>query len=90
MTYHYETQKKNLFTEQGLQLVIDTRENIKGLLNSAGAFTVSALYRRYTGDSWDLLAAIDYIEQQGFIRCVSGPFANSMDTVYTKGKVPFK
>lgn len=71
MTYKYEEQRQELFTEQGAQMLIAVRDEAKRLLDTAGAFTAERAMRHAHGDSWTALAALDYLVERGEIKRVT-------------------
>lgn len=64
--YNYEEQKKELFTEDGLRILISMRDAAKRHLAESGAFRADKVFT--TGDSWTMLAALDFMVEEGEIR----------------------
>lgn len=83
MSYDYQKQRKEIFTEYGVQLLTQMRDNVHKLLNNSGAFTVDKVIYGLTGDSWTMLAVLDYLEEQGEIVKVSNK-GYAQYHVYTK------
>jgi len=69
--YNYQKERPKLFTENGLKLLIQVRDNALDLLNEAGAFRADKVWKNCSGDSWMLLAALDYLVEKGEIVRVS-------------------
>lgn len=67
MSYCYETQKKELFTDEGQKLFIGIRDRVKELLETAGAFRQQEALSGFTGCSWDMIACIDRLVELGEI-----------------------
>jgi len=67
MSYDYQKQRPELFTEQGVETLTAIRDNAKRLLNEAGAFAAGHAFDGATGDSWTMLAALDYLIEKGEI-----------------------
>jgi hypothetical protein len=86
MPYNYEEMRDDLFTEEGVEVLMKIRDHSNKLLFSAGAYTVEKVLRTVTGDSWLMLAALDYMEERREIKKVYSP-SNTMNWVYTKGEV---
>jgi len=63
MIYDYQTQKKELFTPQGVKVLMEVRDKAKELLRVAGAFQSSKAFT--AGDTWDSMAALDWMVEQG-------------------------
>ncbi len=92
MSYSYETQRANLFTEKGQRLFLAVRNKTKSLLKQAGAFRMqeaisTALTDSGLGacDGWDLIACVDRLVELGEIKEVptSGP---GQYKIYTYGR----
>jgi hypothetical protein len=75
MSYRYETQRAELFTEHGAKTLLTVRDNAKRLLNTAGAFMASHAFDGADGDTWTMLAALDYLVERGEIVRVAGGIA---------------
>lgn len=65
MGYRYEDQKANLFTEHGADILLSVRDEAKRLIQVAGACTAAKAMSAATGDSWTMLAALDYMVERG-------------------------
>ena len=59
MSYNYNIQKKELFTESGQEMFIKVRDQVKGLLKEAGAFRAQEATDGVCGDSFTMTACID-------------------------------
>ena len=71
MSYEYQREREKLFTESGADMLIIIRDNVNRLLNTAGAFRADASWRGVIGDTWTMLAALDYLVERGEIREIS-------------------
>lgn len=71
MSYNYETEKANLFTEEGFNILLAVRDETKLLLAKSGACTVDRAISKATGSSWTMLAAIDFLIQKGELERVN-------------------
>jgi hypothetical protein len=67
MGYRYETQRAELFTEHGVETLTLIRDNARRLLQTAGAFTAERAFDGAVGDTWTMLAALDYLCEKGEI-----------------------
>ena len=83
MSYNYETIKPQLFTENGVEMLMKITDQTKRLLFSAGAFTMEKVTRTVTGDSWLMLACLDYLVEKGEIDLASAK-GMRQHWVYTK------
>lgn len=83
MSYNYELIKPQLFTEQGVKMLMSMKDQVNRLLFTAGAFTTEKVTRTVTGDSWLQLACLDYLVESGEINLVSTK-GTSQHWVYTK------
>jgi len=65
MSYVYETQRPNIFTEEGQRLFLKIRDNTQALLKQAGAVRLQEMISGSCGDSWDMLACVDRMVELG-------------------------
>jgi hypothetical protein len=86
MAYDYEAIRNELFTEEGVEVLMRVRDHSNKLLFSAGAYTFEKVTRIITGDTWLMMAALDYMVERREIKQVYDP-ANTLNRVYTKGEV---
>lgn len=84
MSYEYQIERPKLFTEEGVAMLFKVRDQVSKHIFHAGACTADKIIRPITGDSWLMLAAIDYMEELGEIKCVYEGY-RSNDAVYIKG-----
>lgn len=83
--YVYQNERPKLFTEDGVETLTKIRDNVKRLLREAGAFTMGSAIRVATGDSWVMLACVDYLVEKGEIREVTAPNSvRGQDRVFTE------
>jgi hypothetical protein len=68
MSYDYKIHRAGLFTEDGIEIVIKIRDNARHLLEQAGAFQACKAWEGVMGDSWTMLAALDYLVEKGELR----------------------
>ena len=83
MSYNYETIKPQLFTERGVGMLMQIKDQVGRLLFSAGAFTTEKVTRTVTGDGWLMCACLDYLVEKGEIDLVSDK-GMRQHWVYTK------
>lgn len=83
--YNYEEIRPELFTEDGVELLMRMRDHSTKLLFQAGAYTFEKVTRTIKGDTWLMLAALDYMVERKEIRMVYEP-SNTMNRVYTRGE----
>lgn len=57
--YSYETERENLFNDQGQRLFLEIRDRTFGLLKTAGAARMEEMIRGSVGNSWHMLACVD-------------------------------
>jgi hypothetical protein len=83
--YNYEDMREDLFTEDGVELLMQVRDHSSKLLFQAGAFSFEKVMRTISGDTWLKMAALDYMLERKEIRLVYEP-SNTLNHVYTKGE----
>jgi hypothetical protein len=67
MTYSYEKQRANIFTEDGQVMFLKIRDQVYKLIKIAGAVRVQEAIAEIGGDSWDMLACLDRLVELGEI-----------------------
>jgi hypothetical protein len=72
VSYNYQRQREELFTENGFRILLTIRDNVKRLLDCSGSFKASHALKDVTGDSWVMLAALDYLVEINEIVRVTG------------------
>lgn len=84
VSYKYETERPELFTDGGQRMFLRIRDRVKLLLREAGAFTCEkAMNAAGSGSNWTMLACIDRLEELGEIKCVRRyPDCPIQDQVY--------
>lgn len=86
MSYSYEEMRPVLFTEEGIKTLAKVRRNVYPALHRAGAIRAAEAWDGVLGDSWLMLACIDYLVEQGEIREVtSDPRLFAQHRVYVRG-----
>ena len=67
MSYDYQTEKVNLFTDEGQRMFLKVRDNAHRLLKEAGAFRQMEVTRGVTGSGWTMIACVDRLVELGEI-----------------------
>lgn len=75
MSYVYEDLRQSLFTQRGedTETLRKIRRNVVDLARAAGAVRAHEAWSGIGGDSWLMLAALDYLVETGVIIEVTGP-----------------
>lgn len=82
MSYDYQREKKELFTEEGQVYFLNIRDQVKHLLKTAGAFRHDALNE--VGSSWTTLACLDrLVELKEIVKLRSKESCWAQYQVYT-------
>ena len=68
MSYHYLVEKPRLFTEGGFKMLTAIRDNARKLIDVAGCVRMDKAMGRVSGDSWQMLACMDYLVEVGELR----------------------
>lgn len=67
MGYDYRTERPFIFTEDGVPMLGLIQSNARRLLASSGAFRLDKAIANVSGESWHMLACIDYMVERGMI-----------------------
>jgi hypothetical protein len=65
MSYNYELQRHEIFSEDGIKTLVKMRDKAKELIKVAGAARADKIMSATMGDSWTMLAALDYMVETG-------------------------
>ena len=71
--YDYQTQRPNLFTNEGQKLFLKIRDRTHALINQGGAARMQEIMRGSSGSTWDMLASVDRLVELGEIHEITGP-----------------
>jgi hypothetical protein len=81
MSYQFATERSRLFTEDGVKMLTKVRDNVKQHLATSGAVRADKAWTGVSGDSWQMLACLDYLVEIGEIREL-GPTGWGQDRVF--------
>jgi len=70
VSYDYTKERAELLSEKGVPLILRTRDIAARLLKTAGAFREQELMASLSGDSWQMLAAVDYLCELKELVCI--------------------
>ena len=59
MSYNYQTERKEIFTEEGQVLFLKIRDKARECLRIAGAVMMEKLIYNNVGSSWTMMACVD-------------------------------
>jgi hypothetical protein len=82
--YDYKEQKRSLFTESGTKMLLAVRDSVDQKLKLSGAVRSGEAISNVTGDSWTMLACLDYLVETGEIREITGSNAAGQDRVFVR------
>lgn len=87
MSYDYARERPKLFTEDGAEMLIRIRDQARGLLKTAGAVRSDALMNtpKVSGDTWTMMACMDYLCEKGTLREITGPTVLGQRRVFVAG-----
>ena len=83
--YDYQTQRPNIFTEDGQKMFLDIRDRTKRLIDMAGAARLEEMIKGTCGDSWNMLACVDRMVELGELREVpQGVRTPAQNRIFTR------
>jgi len=83
--YDYETEKKNIFTDEGQRMFLKIRDTVHRLLEVSGAFQMEKAWKNVTGSSWEMMACVDRLAELGEIQEVGTAKSMAQYRVFIKG-----
>lgn len=63
--YNYQTERPGLFSPEGFKLITKIRAKAQKCIELSGAARMDKLIQGCTGDSWQMMAAVDYLVEEG-------------------------
>lgn len=66
--YKYEEQREDLFTENGLKMIMAMHGRALALIAHSGAAMAQNIMSSVSGDTWMMLACLDYLVETKVIR----------------------
>lgn len=84
MSYNYETERRELFTDDGQRMFLKFRDTTNRLLNIAGAARMDKMMAGLTGSSWTMTACADRMVELGEIVEVSPPYSAGQYRMFTR------
>lgn len=91
MSYNYEVEKRNIFTEKNFKLHTAMRERAFRILDYAGACRCDKINSLPDGcgsaDSWTMMAIIDYMVETGELKEITEHgVCRFQDRIFVRGK----
>ena len=66
--YKYEAVRESIFTESGQRMFLSIRDNVNDILAKAGAVRMREAISGQSGDSWLMLACVDWMVELGELK----------------------
>ena len=71
MSYYYETERPKIFTEEGVEMLNAIRTTAEACIKQSGAVRFDKAVNNVSGDTWLMLACLDYLCEIGILVLVS-------------------
>jgi len=84
MSYDYNVERENVFTEDGQVMFLSVRDNVNRLISDSGAVSMQCAISGQTGNSWHMLACVDRLVELKEIREITGKNVAGQDRVFVK------
>lgn len=65
MSYNYNEEKPKVMTPDGQKMLFSIRRQMERLIKLAGVVTLAKAIERVSGDSWTMIACVDYLVELG-------------------------
>lgn len=88
VSYNYSEMREQIFTARGVEVLTAVQTNVHRALKAAGAVMADKAITGVSGDSWLMLAALDYMVEKGELREVTGSDVWGQHRVFVKGGRP--
>lgn len=85
MSYNYQTQRAEIFTEHGQRLFLSVRDKAQRLLKESGAVMSGNLINGHAGDVWAIMACIDRLVELGELREIERGNVAGQHRIFVKG-----
>jgi hypothetical protein len=83
MSYDYQIERKNVFTEEGVKTTIAILEKATAICKDAGCVSMSKLFQ--PGSTWVSMACADFLCEIGVLRQITDPTkVTGQDQVFVK------
>ena len=82
--YDYKKERPGIFTEPGVETLIKLRENARALTEQAGAAQMGAIIRGVCGDTWLMLACVDYMVEKGELKEIQFGPCTGQNRIFVK------
>lgn len=84
MSYRYEEQREQLFTDDGQRTFLKFRDMTNHLLKEAGAARMDCMMSGLSGDTWMMLACADRMVELGEIVEISPPNSAGQHRIFVR------
>ncbi len=68
MSYSYRAEREFVFSEEGQELFLNIRDQTHRLTKAAGAVTLEAAIRGFSGDTFQMMACVDRLVEIGELK----------------------
>ncbi len=83
--YEYRDERYRVFTDEGDEMIPEIKKEAKRLFEIAGCATIEKLISPCLGNSFTMLAVVDFLEERKFIRCIYQEGISRQRQIYTRG-----
>ena len=84
MSYNYQAQRPQVFTEAGQRMFLAIRDKAEKCIKLSGAVQSQELLIG-SGDTWDMLACIDRLVELSYLREITGRDVAGQHRVFVAG-----
>lgn len=83
--YKYPNERYRVFTDEGDEMIPEIEKEARRLFEIAGCATIEKLIAPCLGNSFTMLAVVDFLEERHFIRCIYQEGISRQRQIYTWG-----
>lgn len=82
--YKYEEMKPKLLSQEGFTMLLKIRDHTKSLIETVGCARLQEIINCTAGDSWMMIACVDFMLERGEIREITKPSDFTQHRVFVK------
>lgn len=83
--YNYYDMKPKIFTQDGTHMLMTISKTVRDVIHCAGAFKLLSAFKKVSGDSWTMIACVDYLVESKFLKEINYGAPSGQDRIFVAG-----